>query len=129
MELASADNYSGMPSSVQRPACRIRPAGGTTPALTANPDAPSLNLARNPNAWIVTQMIGCDPVFFNKNAQWLYLVQHADHAFAQEVERGFPQVLHFAGTPDIPGRSSGRRELAEWITSPNNPLRSSSVES
>ena len=27
-------------------------------------------------------MIGCDPVFFNKNAQWLYLVQHADHAFA-----------------------------------------------
>ena len=41
---------------------------------------------------------------------------------AQEVERGFLQVLDFPGTPDIPSDASGRLELAEWITSANNPL-------
>jgi len=41
---------------------------------------------------------------------------------AQEVERGFLQVLDTAGTASIrPGRS-GRRELADWLTSKNNPL-------
>ncbi|MEM1294562.1 MAG: DUF1553 domain-containing protein [Verrucomicrobiota bacterium] len=41
---------------------------------------------------------------------------------AQEVERGFLQVLDFSGTPTIPSDQSGRLELAEWITSPHNPL-------
>ncbi|MEM7147160.1 MAG: PSD1 and planctomycete cytochrome C domain-containing protein [Verrucomicrobiota bacterium] len=41
---------------------------------------------------------------------------------AQMVERGFPEVLHFQGTPEIPGNASGRLQLAEWIASPNNPL-------
>jgi hypothetical protein len=41
---------------------------------------------------------------------------------AQEVERGFPQVLGFAGMPEIPADASGRLELAQWIGSPNNPL-------
>ncbi|MEM1441804.1 MAG: PSD1 and planctomycete cytochrome C domain-containing protein [Verrucomicrobiota bacterium] len=38
------------------------------------------------------------------------------------VERGFPQVLHFTGMPEIPADSSGRLELAQWITSTRNPL-------
>jgi hypothetical protein len=41
---------------------------------------------------------------------------------AQEVDRGFLQVLAFAGTPEIPSNTSGRLQLAEWITSPSNPL-------
>lgn len=41
---------------------------------------------------------------------------------AQLVKRGFPQVLHFEDTPEIPADSSGRLELAEWMSSPNNPL-------
>jgi hypothetical protein len=41
---------------------------------------------------------------------------------AQVVERGFPQVLDFAGTPKIPEGTSGRLQLAQWITSKNNPL-------
>jgi len=41
---------------------------------------------------------------------------------AQRVDRGFLQVLDFAGTPEIPADKSGRRELADWIRSPNNPL-------
>ena len=41
---------------------------------------------------------------------------------AQEVERGFPQVLRFAGTPSIPEGTSGRLQLAQWITSESNPL-------
>lgn len=41
---------------------------------------------------------------------------------AQEVDRGFLQVLNFQGTPTIPGDQSGRLQLAEWITSTNNPL-------
>lgn len=41
---------------------------------------------------------------------------------AQEVERGFPQVLQFEGTPALPSDTSGRLELAKWIASKNNPL-------
>jgi Protein of unknown function (DUF1553)/Protein of unknown function (DUF1549)/Planctomycete cytochrome C len=37
------------------------------------------------------------------------------------VKRGFPQVLT-AKQPDIRRSESGRRELAEWIASTNNPL-------
>ncbi len=41
---------------------------------------------------------------------------------AQAVDRGFLQVLSTAETNSIPAGSTGRRELAEWITSPRNPL-------
>lgn len=41
---------------------------------------------------------------------------------AQEVERGFPQVIDIPGAPGIPADSSGRLELAKWIASANNPL-------
>ncbi|MFN7736498.1 MAG: PSD1 and planctomycete cytochrome C domain-containing protein [Pirellula sp.] len=40
---------------------------------------------------------------------------------AQEVPRGFVQVL--GGNPTkLPGRSSGRKELAQWMVSKDNPL-------
>jgi hypothetical protein len=38
------------------------------------------------------------------------------------VPRGFLQVAAYAGQPIVPDDESGRRELAAWITSPNNPL-------
>lgn len=41
---------------------------------------------------------------------------------AQTVERGFPRVLAYSGMPEIPDDASGRLELAQWITSPQNPL-------
>jgi len=41
---------------------------------------------------------------------------------AQEVERGLPEVLQFKGTPEVPSSESGRLQLAEWITSKENPL-------
>lgn len=40
---------------------------------------------------------------------------------AQQVERGFLQVLGVEGE-DCPDQASGRLELAEWLTSPENPL-------
>ena len=41
---------------------------------------------------------------------------------AQQVARGFLQVLHHEETPSIAEDSIGRRELAEWISSKSNPL-------
>ena len=40
---------------------------------------------------------------------------------AQQVERGFLQVLGVEGQ-DCPDDASGRLELAQWLTSPENPL-------
>jgi len=40
---------------------------------------------------------------------------------AQQIERGFPQVL-CAAPPSIPDSSTGRLELARWIGSSQNPL-------
>ncbi|MEO0414216.1 MAG: PSD1 and planctomycete cytochrome C domain-containing protein [Verrucomicrobiota bacterium] len=41
---------------------------------------------------------------------------------AQEVPRGFLQVLDFHGETSIRESQSGRRDLTEWITSEENPL-------
>ncbi|NDE99466.1 MAG: DUF1549 domain-containing protein, partial [Verrucomicrobia bacterium] len=38
------------------------------------------------------------------------------------VARAFPAALTHGTPPRIPTSSSGRRELAEWLTSPGNPL-------
>lgn len=39
-----------------------------------------------------------------------------------KVPRGFVEVLTPDGTPEIPATESGRRELADWLTSEANPL-------
>lgn len=41
---------------------------------------------------------------------------------AQEVSRGFLSVLDHVPHDKIKPNSSGRRELAEWLTAPENPL-------
>lgn len=41
---------------------------------------------------------------------------------AGSVPRGFPAVLTTGSAPAISGKESGRRELAEWVASPSNPL-------
>ena len=40
----------------------------------------------------------------------------------EKVPRGFIQVAVTSEPPKIPGETSGRRELAEWIASPQHPL-------
>lgn len=50
------------------------------------------------------------------------LVRGEVHQPAQKVSRGFLQVLHHTETPEIPPDSSGRRELADWLSSSENPL-------
>ncbi len=53
----------------------------------------------------------------------LYARGEADHP-TEKVPRGFPAVLTPGAGPAVPAKESGRRELAEWITSPSNPLTS-----
>jgi len=38
--------------------------------------------------------------------------------------RGFLKVVHFEGQPSVPADKSGRLELAQWLSSPDNPLAS-----
>jgi hypothetical protein len=40
----------------------------------------------------------------------------------EKVPRGFPAVLTLSTPPPIPANGSGRRELAEWLVTPTNPL-------
>jgi len=40
----------------------------------------------------------------------------------EQVPRGFLQVAFRGGTPSLSEKESGRRELAEWLASPENPL-------
>ncbi|MFM9118669.1 MAG: DUF1553 domain-containing protein, partial [Planctomycetota bacterium] len=44
------------------------------------------------------------------------------HNLGDVVPRGFLQVAAVDATPQIAAGQSGRRELAQWIASPNNPL-------
>ncbi len=41
---------------------------------------------------------------------------------AETVARGFVQVMVHGAAPGIPANASGRLELAQWLTSPSNPL-------
>jgi hypothetical protein len=40
------------------------------------------------------------------------------------IPRGFLRIVNYAETPAIPTNSSGRLQLAQWITNPENPLTS-----
>jgi hypothetical protein len=40
----------------------------------------------------------------------------------ETVPRGFPAILTTATPPAIPAGTSGRRELADWIATPQNPM-------
>ncbi len=53
----------------------------------------------------------------------LYARGEADKP-TDKVPRSFPAVLTPGAGVDIPATESGRRELAEWMTSPANPLTS-----
>ena len=44
------------------------------------------------------------------------------HTLGDKVPRGFLQVATYGKPPLIPADESGRRELGEWLGSPNNPL-------
>ena len=53
----------------------------------------------------------------------LYARGEADKP-TDKVPRSFPAVLTPGTNANIPANESGRRELAEWMTSPSNPLTS-----
>ena len=40
----------------------------------------------------------------------------------EKISRGVPALLNFGEASGIPSKSSGRKELAEWITSSQNPM-------
>jgi hypothetical protein len=44
------------------------------------------------------------------------------HALGEQVPRGFLQVVAFGGVSPALPRESGRRQLADWIASADNPL-------
>jgi hypothetical protein len=44
------------------------------------------------------------------------------HNLGDEVPRGFMHAALPGAAPAIPAKQSGRRELAEWLASPSNPL-------
>jgi hypothetical protein len=40
----------------------------------------------------------------------------------ERIPRGFPDVVRLEDPPSVPGDQSGRLELAEWLTAPDQPL-------
>ena len=44
------------------------------------------------------------------------------HNLGAKAPRGFLQVATLGPSPIVPDKQSGRRELADWIASPSNPL-------
>ncbi len=46
------------------------------------------------------------------------------HNLGDKVPRGFLQVATYGNAPAVPATQSGRLELGEWLTSPENPLTS-----
>ncbi len=67
--------------------------------------------------------IGRPPEFGSVRDSALYARGEADKP-TEKVPRSFPAVLGTEYAPAIPTKESGRRQLAEWITSPSNPLTS-----
>jgi hypothetical protein len=49
-------------------------------------------------------------------------VRGSVHSLGEKVPRGFLQVTQTGAAPSMPRGESGRRELADWITSRENPL-------
>ncbi len=49
-------------------------------------------------------------------------VRGSVHNLGEDVPRGFLQIATDGEAPPIPGDESGRRELAAWLASPENPL-------
>jgi hypothetical protein len=67
--------------------------------------------------------LGRPPEFGSVRDSALYARGEADKP-TEKVPRSFPAVLSTESAPTIPAKESGRRQLAEWITSPQNPLTS-----
>ena len=49
-------------------------------------------------------------------------VRGSVHNLGAKVPRGVLQAATLGAAPAVPGQQSGRREFAEWIASPENPL-------
>ena len=67
--------------------------------------------------------IGRPPEFASIGDSALYARGEADKP-TERVPRGFPAVLTQSTSAEIPKTESGRKQLAEWLASPSNPLTS-----
>ncbi len=67
--------------------------------------------------------LGRPPEFGSVRDSALYARGEADKP-TEKVPRSFPAVLSTESAPSIPAKESGRRQLAEWMTSPANPVTS-----
>ena len=65
--------------------------------------------------------IGRPPEFASIGDSALYARGEADKP-TERVPRGFPAVLSQSAPVTIPKTDSGRRQLADWLASPSNPL-------
>jgi hypothetical protein len=54
-------------------------------------------------------------------------VRGSVHNLGESVPRGFLRVATLGPAPSLPANQSGRRELAEWLTSPDNPLTARAI--
>ncbi len=59
-----------------------------------------------------------------ETGDWHICIRGNAHQLGEKVPRGFLQAMtpEPATAPNIPPEQSGRRELAEWLSSPNHPL-------
>lgn len=59
-----------------------------------------------------------------ETGDWHICIRGNAHQLGEKVPRGFLQAMTPAPAtaPNIPPEQSGRRELAEWLSSPNHPL-------
>jgi len=64
---------------------------------------------------------GRPPEFANINDCALYTRGDVDKP-SDKVPRGFPAIVTLSSTPSIPYNQSGRLQLADWLTSGNNPM-------
>jgi hypothetical protein len=64
---------------------------------------------------------GRPPEFLTIDDSALYARGEVDKP-GEKVPRGFPTVLSTTIPPSIPANTSGRRELAEWIATAQNPM-------
>ncbi|HEY2343410.1 MAG TPA: DUF1553 domain-containing protein, partial [Chthoniobacteraceae bacterium] len=90
-------------------------------AQGAPPAAPKKGGKKAANTWPVNQN-ECMGVLEDRPSNSAILVRGEITQPAETVPRGFVTVLENTPPPAIPQNESGRLELAQWLTSKDNPL-------
>jgi hypothetical protein len=86
------------------------------------PASRATTATRNINRLAEGRIFGIRPPEFGAIADTALRTRGDADKPADLVARGFPAALTHGAAPRIATTASGRRELAEWITAPGNPL-------